>query len=209
MQQEKQISEIVAQQVEQKLQQIRRRQQKKLALLALLLPVTFWAASIVKPHTYKDGDILSATSLNENFDILFNKVNELNAKVTAEFKFIKGSSDYTFNTTLSDVPQAAITITTDGAPIKISFWMAYSNVSTVNQISEFQLYRGTTLIRTWRTEQANNDITKETSLVWVDEPAAGTFTYKIMARTLNNTARRDAATNSQHGSILIAEVIKK
>jgi len=53
-------------------------------LLACVTGAALYAAAITKPHTFSDGDTLSAAILNANFDALYAKVNELDTRVSAE-----------------------------------------------------------------------------------------------------------------------------
>lgn len=60
---------------------LRRRQ---MLWLGALVGAALFAAAIAKPHTFSDGDTLSASKLNENFDALYAKMNELDAWKTTE-----------------------------------------------------------------------------------------------------------------------------
>ncbi|MBN2735771.1 MAG: tail fiber protein [Spirochaetales bacterium] len=58
---------------------------KKMIVALLLLLVVgsmnIFAQSIDKPHDFKSGDIISASEMNENFDVLYAKVKELMAEL--------------------------------------------------------------------------------------------------------------------------------
>jgi hypothetical protein len=41
------------------------------------------AASVTKPHTFSSGEVISAEEVNENFDVLYQKVNELAENIQA------------------------------------------------------------------------------------------------------------------------------
>lgn len=52
-------------------------------LVMFILAVTslgvVYASTIIKPHTFSDGNVIYASEINENFDTLYNKVNELSS----------------------------------------------------------------------------------------------------------------------------------
>ncbi len=80
---EQEIQEKIKAGIAAEMARLRRRRLQFWALVGLLIPLSFLAATIVKPHTFNDGDVLSAAKLNENFDALYTKVNELDAKLNA------------------------------------------------------------------------------------------------------------------------------
>lgn len=78
---ENELKEIVAASVAAEVNKIRR---KRLALwvsASAFVPLSLWAVNIVKPYTFNDGDTLSAAKLNENFDKLYSKVNDIDDTV--------------------------------------------------------------------------------------------------------------------------------
>jgi len=78
---EKQIEEIVAAKVTAEIARIRRKRLIFWAIGFVFVPLTLWAAAIVKPNTFSDGDTLSAAKLNDNFDTIFIKLNEYLAQI--------------------------------------------------------------------------------------------------------------------------------
>lgn len=76
---EKQIESKVSQAVAAELAKYRRRRLLVWGICLVFMPITIWAASISIPNRFSDGDTLSATKLNDNFDTLKNKVNDLDS----------------------------------------------------------------------------------------------------------------------------------
>jgi hypothetical protein len=63
-----------------------KRKESKITLLAsgfFLLSIALYSATIDKPWTFNSGDLIVADQINENFDILYDKVNELSAVSTS------------------------------------------------------------------------------------------------------------------------------
>lgn len=50
-----------------------------LSSIVLIASLSVYAASIVKPNTFTPGGIIRSDHVNENFDLLYDKVNELDA----------------------------------------------------------------------------------------------------------------------------------
>lgn len=76
---EQQIEQIIQGKLGTELPKLKRKWFLLGSLTVLLVPLTIWAATITKPHTFSDGDTLSASKLNENFDTLYTRVNELDS----------------------------------------------------------------------------------------------------------------------------------
>lgn len=60
---------------------------KKWRFLVVLIIILFWVCaahsdSITKPHTFNNGDVADAEQVNENFDMLYNQVNNFGAIIT-------------------------------------------------------------------------------------------------------------------------------
>jgi len=78
---EQQIEKIVLDTINAEMARIRRRRILAILIVAILVPVTIWAAAIAKPHNFTSGTPAVASEINANFDALFTKVNELDGKV--------------------------------------------------------------------------------------------------------------------------------
>ncbi len=128
---------------------------------------------------------------------------------TVPFVFAKGTTDVTVGTAEADMPEMSISVTTDGSPVLLGFWAGYRSETNSHQ-TEFIIYRDATNIRdTYHYPPGTFGATSEVSIIWVDQPSAGTYTYKVRWRAFMNTSIRNAATLSIHGSILTAEVMKR
>jgi hypothetical protein len=58
---------------------------KYFLLLAIFLPITLLlATAITKPNTFKAGDKISATKINENFDAIYNQVNSMDGSISSQ-----------------------------------------------------------------------------------------------------------------------------
>lgn len=80
---EEQIERIVTAKLKTEMARIRKRRILTSILAVTLVPLTIWAASITKPHTFTAGTPSVASQVNDNFDALFAKVNELDTRATA------------------------------------------------------------------------------------------------------------------------------
>lgn len=80
---EEQIEQIVTAKLKSEMARIRKRRLLILMLAITLVPITIWAASITKPYTFTAGSAAVASQVNDNFDALFTKVNELDTRATA------------------------------------------------------------------------------------------------------------------------------
>ena len=128
---------------------------------------------------------------------------------TPPFQSAQGTTDVSVGTVEADMPQMSLSVVSDGSPIRLSFWCGY-RMLTDSHFTNFKLLRDTTLVRGWAHHPHVIGESEETSIVWVDTPAAATYTYKIRWSAQTNTSERDAATNGNfEGSILIAEVMKR
>lgn len=78
---EEEIEKRIKMGISAEMTRLRRKRMLFWGFAAIFVPLTLWAAAIVKPHSFNDGDTLSATKLNENFDTLFAKVNELSTRI--------------------------------------------------------------------------------------------------------------------------------
>jgi len=95
----------------------RRQFKKKLFILAsavIFAPALIFAASIAIPNKFSDGDTLSAAKLNENFDTLLTKVNDLDAKVS------KIKVTQLFDNVVGPLPVTTSSFTTSGGNLYIS-----------------------------------------------------------------------------------------
>jgi hypothetical protein len=60
-----------------------KRKLKLLVLVGILTPAIIYAVSIGLPNRFNSGDLLSSAKLNDNFDTIIAKVNDLDAKISA------------------------------------------------------------------------------------------------------------------------------
>jgi len=76
-----QISDEIKMAVQEAMREDKRKRLKRNLILflglAIFLPATIWAAAIVIPNRFSDGDTLSAGKLNDNFDSLGSGLNAL------------------------------------------------------------------------------------------------------------------------------------
>lgn len=89
---EQQIEEILSKKLAAELPRLKKKWFLFGLGLALCLPLAIYAANITKPHIFADGDTLSATKLNENFDALYTKINALDSKIERQLGTYCGQS---------------------------------------------------------------------------------------------------------------------
>lgn len=92
--------------------------------------------------------------------------------------------DQTFlsvNLTSSFLVVGTVTLTTTGGAVLLMSQAIYGNPSS-SGTGEFQIKRDSTIIafQTWNNNTTGN--WRNTSIVWLDEPPAGTYTYTVEAR---------------------------
>jgi len=90
------LKEVVKYAVDEEIKRRRRKLFQKIMLGILFLPFAIWAASIAIPNRFSDGDTLSASKLNENFDTVYAKVNDHETRMLAVEALALPLGDYAF-----------------------------------------------------------------------------------------------------------------
>lgn len=94
---ENQISELIKAGIRAEMARIRKRRLIMVAVGIFLAPFVIWAATITKPHTFTSGTPAVASEINANFDTLFTKVNELDAKIERRLGVFCGKTAATYD----------------------------------------------------------------------------------------------------------------
>ena len=185
---EQQIEQIIQKKLGAELPKIERKWFLFGSLVAFLVPLTIWAATITKPHTFADGDTLSASKLNENFDALYAKINELDA-------FVSARSDYAIfqsNQTTGSSDGACTAGTWYTRNINTTQVLAGSSISlNANQIT---LQSGTYLIQAGAPHYAVNqyraklrNVTDNTDAVYGTSEYVGQAGDAVVTRSFINS----------------------
>ena len=185
----------------------------KLGVLALTaLPLALYAAA--KPHTFTDGNAISAAQVNENFDTVYTAVTKLETQTySTNFKYTAINNDYRLNSQGSwqDIPQRSLSYTKlrSSSLVRISYqdtlgtygthydqcrWRILFNGTQVLYFSAADITYGTN----WRMQNA-------THTVIVPGQATGTYTIKV--QNYNNGASECLSGWNTVGSYLSAEEI--
>lgn len=149
--------------------------------LSVTSSLTSAAATINGALDFSGGSIAAASA---------NKVIDAYTRPTGSSVGVRGvaiaSADSGFWSTTSqtsvDVSNQSVTITTSGRPVRITFNGGHLGIDGQGWAA-FELYRGSTLISTTTVKANTLCYIPGSSISHIDMPAAGTYTYKLMART--------------------------
>jgi len=207
------ISEEVQAAVQEALRfEMRKRFRRNLLILTgavVFVPFSVWAAAIAIPNAFNDGDTLSASKLNDNFNALLTKVNEFAAQIDVKNSnvgfgtnnpqtkldvagVIRSDNVYQansgFSAAFTNTESSIATVTGNfaGQPILLTAVWNQSSNAMRNSATRIRLdaIGGTSI-----TSQAcatTNGITTTCSISFLYKPTAGAHTFFLTMQNLSD-----------------------
>ncbi len=201
---EKQIEELVTAKVQSEMAKFRRRRILILALGIILVPLTIWATTITKPYTFTSGTPAVASQVNDNFDVLYSKINELIGKQSPFRQIQSITKTDVFNTMSSaftDVTGLSVTITPKGTNSKFLVLVNLNCGMSNGSAGHYRIVRDSVSVADGLAAGANRKIgtggncfssdinhAQSMGMNFLDAPAGGgPFTYKIQVSTADGS----------------------
>lgn len=145
--------------------------------------------SWTNPRTTEQAPFISSGKFEketvQNLNYLKDSVDSIDTTGVTTQRATSTSNFSTTGTTWANVTSMSLSVTvTTGQKILLMFLP--SGIYIDDYLAEFQILRGTTQIKHAYSGQVGGDLYSAFNLITLDSPSAGTYTYKVQARTSNS-----------------------